>query len=100
MAIEVHWFDGKGPEAEPVRAARLVLRDVVSDEVIGVTPEDPGITAKSFALAEHTATGQVYDLRRGDTFEAIGGRFRVLNLRPRKVVLEELASGVVVTLER
>ena len=99
-AVEVNWSRGKEGQGAALRVARLVLQDLVNGEVIGVTPGDPGRSARSFSLVKHAGTGQIYELRRGDRFDALGGQFRVLDMRPAEVLVEELASGAVVRLHR
>ncbi|MFT4550963.1 MAG: ankyrin repeat protein [Verrucomicrobiales bacterium] len=100
QAIEEYWSEGKEGLGVPQRIARLVVRDVVSGEVIGVTPEDPGKSAKSFALVKHGGTGQIYEVRRGDRFEVLGSHFRVMDVRSSELLIEELVSGAVVALKR
>jgi hypothetical protein len=99
-AIEQHWSEGKEGQGRPIRYSRLVVRELTTGDMIGVTPDDPGRSAKSFARMRHEITGQVYEVRRGDQFQALGGHYRVVDLRPSEVVVEELGSGVVSSLPR
>ncbi|MGI9241199.1 MAG: ankyrin repeat domain-containing protein, partial [Verrucomicrobiales bacterium] len=100
LAIEVRWSRGKEGQGRPVRSVRLVVKDLVSGEVIGVTPDDPGRSAKSFALMEHGSTGQVYQVRRGDRFRLMGADFRVLEIRASEVLIEDAVSAEVTSIER
>ncbi len=77
VAIESRWSTGKDGQGKPARSARLLVRDLATGELIGVTPDDPGRMAKSYALMEHGSTGQVYEARRGDRFRVMGAEFRV-----------------------
>ena len=100
MAIEKHWSRGKQGQGEPVLSIRMVVRELVSGDVIGVTPGDPGRSAKSYALVRHEGTGQNYQVRRGDLFEVLGVPFRVMDLRSREVLIENLETAEVIRLKR
>jgi ankyrin repeat protein len=99
VAIEEHWLSGKEGQGEPLRVGRMVVRDTLTGDVVGVTRDDPGKSAKSFALVRHEGTGQLYEVRRGDQFTARGESFRILDLRPREVLIESLESGGVSKIE-
>lgn len=99
-AIEAHWLEGKEGQGVPISVGRMVVRDQLSGDVIGVTRDDPGRSAKSFALVRHAGTGQMYEVRRGDGFRAMGQRFHVLDLRAAEVLVEDVEDGSVTRLAR
>jgi len=99
-AIEEDWISGKEGQGTSLRVLSLVVRDLGSGERIAITPEDPGISAKSHALVRYQITGQVYEARRGDVFAIGENSFRVFDISPRQVFFENVADGAVLSVKR
>ena len=79
------------------------VRDQRSGRQFVMTPEDPGLSVYSYVDLTD-ARGRSFRGRRGDTFEVIHGEvsvpFRILELRPREVLIERLDNGEVITLAK
>ena len=86
-----------------VELASATIRDLRSGREFLVTPEDPGVSVYSYVdLVD--ARGRSFRGRRGDTFEVVGegssAGFRIVELRPREVLVERLDTGEVIALAK
>ncbi|MDG2124573.1 MAG: hypothetical protein P8J87_12785, partial [Verrucomicrobiales bacterium] len=94
-----HSKQGKGKLMD---MSRMMVEEVASGERNLVVTGVPARSSRTFALMT-LGDGELYDVRVGDEFEVGGvveGRYRVIDVRPTQVVIENVGTGEPMTVER
>jgi hypothetical protein len=104
VEIERRFIHSKQGKGKPVNVSRIIVRDRRSGDKHLVVK---GIPAKSSQVHAVMSLGDRtrYDVRRGDEFEfVVSGseteQYRVIDVRPTQIVVENKESGDAVTIER
>ena len=90
---------GKG---EAVDVSQMVIRDRETGEPHLVVKGVPARSSKAFAVMS-VGRGNLYDVRRDDEFELAGtnrSTYRVIDVRPTQIVIENRETGEIVTVQR
>lgn len=103
VAVERRQASTKEGGGQPVLLDSARVRDTRNDREFVMTRDDPGLSVFSY-VELRDERGRSFRGRRGDTFE-VGSAgasvpFRILELRPREVLIERLDSGRVLTLAK
>ncbi len=103
VAVDRRLTSTKERGGAPVAVERATVRDMRSGQQFVMSADDPGLSAFTY-VEFRDARGRSFRGRRGDTFEiGAGGTavpFRILELRPREVLVERLDDGRVLSLAR
>lgn len=103
VKIEQKYRASKTGEGELIDVSRAVVRDAVTGQRHLVVKDMPARASEACATLRCGTSGTSYEVREGDEFSAGAespARYRVLDVRPTQVVIENTATGEPVTLRR
>jgi ankyrin repeat protein len=100
MSVKYLLKAAKSGKGKLVDVSTMLVRDQRSGERILAQLNLPVTAADSFGLLRETATGGVWETRPGDHFNVGVRHFRVLDIRPTQVLVEDRNNKETVILER
>ena len=103
VRVERRFMDSKMGEGRLLDVSHAVVRDRATGRRHIVRRDQTASSTQATALISAGADGEVYEVQEGDEFTAGNEqpvRYKVIDLRPTQVVLENLETGETATLAR